>query len=522
MSSMIILLKNCHPTPFNSLKGTILKKRNSPIGDGDSNVTLVGKAWISTTIFFMFNIHIVFSQTYTLNQIIDYTQNHSPEALRIKTTKENKYWQWMTYKSNYKPQLVLNSSLPYKKKNIPVLQDDGSIVYRKVNQSQAFLDVSLEQNISLTGGKLFLSSDLSRLDDFNKNSYSYNGSPFFVGIQQPIFHFNALKWMKQIEPLKYEESLKEFIENNERIAYYTTYRYFNLLIAQINYRIAKINLETADTIYNIGQKKFEMGKISRNELLQLKYGAISAQKSKSRAMLSRQTAQLSLSSYTGLPINEDVTLSLPDKIHNLFINDSIAVTKALENSQRSIKFKREVLEAQRDLIRAKRENSLNANLQLSYGTTNVANNLSSIYQKPQPLQTINIGLSIPILDWGRAKAKRETALANLKLVENTMAQEKINFRQEIITQVKYFRMIQNFIEFTREADQTAAERYEIARLRYIAGNISLTEYNIALEQKDYAKQDYITAFRDYWTTYYSLRILTLHNFENNLQLTMTN
>ena len=83
-------------------------------------------------------------------------------------------------------------------------------------------------------------------------------------------------------------------------------------------------------------------------------------------------------------------------------------------------------------------------------------------------------------------------------------------------------MLQDFIEFTKEADQTAAERYEIARLRYIANDISLTEYNIALEQKDYARQDYITALRDYWVTFYTIRILTLHDFENNKQLLTIN
>jgi len=469
-----------------------------------------------------FAANAVLGQSYTLSEIIEYAQNNSPEALKIKTVKENKYWQWRTYKSNYKPQLVLNSNFPYQNKNIPVLQNDGSIVYRRVNQSEATVDVSLEQNISLTGGKLYLSSDLSRFDDFDANMHSYSTSPFYIGIEQPVFSFNELKWMNRIEPLKYEESQREFIENNEQIAYNTAYRFFNLLIAQINLRIANSNLQTADTIYKTGQKKYNMGKISRNELLQLKFGVITALKSKSKAILSRETSQLELSSYTGLPVNEMVTLGIPDQIDYFFIDDSIAVEKALENSQRSLAFKREVLEAQRDVVKAKRESGLNADLQLSYGTTNVANDVTSLYKNPQALQTVNIGLSIPILDWGRAKSKRETALANLKLTEHTVEQDKINFRQEIITQVDNFSMLQDFIEYTKEADQTAAERYEIARLRYIANDISLTEYNIALEQKDYARQDYITALRDYWVTYYTIRILTLHDFENNKQLLTIN
>ena len=56
----------------------------------------------------------------------------------------------------------------------------------------------------------------------------------------------------------------------------------------------------------------------------------------------------------------------------------------------------------------------------------------------------------------------------------------------------------------------------------MAGDISLTDYNIALEEKDKAKQDHITALRDYWLTYYTIRILTLYDFSKNQQLTVNN
>ena len=51
------------------------------------------------------------AQTYTLQEVLEYAQNFSPEAMKNKTSKENKYWQWRTYKSNYKPQLVLFKKL---------------------------------------------------------------------------------------------------------------------------------------------------------------------------------------------------------------------------------------------------------------------------------------------------------------------------------------------------------------------------------------------------------------------------
>ena len=463
------------------------------------------------------------AQSYGLQQLIHYAQENAPEAMKIETSKENKYWQWKTYKSEYKPQLVLNATLPsYQNNNIPVIQEDGSIVYRNINQSQAYTGLSLEQNMGLTGGTLYLSSDLSRLDDFNQHSNSYSGSPFYIGVQQPLFAFNNLKWMNRIEPLKYDESRKEFVEGKEKIAYNTAVRYFNLLISQVNYRIASTNKTNADTIYKIGREKYAMGKISKNELLQLKYGDISAQKSMATASLSIKTSLLELTSYTGIKESGTITLTLPDSISRFDIDDSLAVNKAQENSLNSITFKRELLEARRDAEKARRESGLNASLSVSYGQTNISGTVYGIYEKPQTLQTLNVGLSVPILDWGRAKAKRKTAEANLKLTEYTVQQDEVNFRQQVITEIENFRMLQDFIGYTAEADQTAAERYEIARLRYMAGDISLTDYNIALEEKDKAKQDHITALRDYWLTYYTIRILTLYDFSKNQQLTVNN
>jgi len=112
-------------------------------------------------------INRALAETYSLKQVIEYAQNKSPEAIKVKTLKENKYWQWQSYKSNYKPQLVLSSTLPsYQNRNIAILQDDGSIAYRNVNQSQANMVLSLEQNISLTEYNIALEEKDRAKQDF--------------------------------------------------------------------------------------------------------------------------------------------------------------------------------------------------------------------------------------------------------------------------------------------------------------------------------------------------------------------
>ncbi len=458
-------------------------------------------------------------QIYTLRELILYAQDHSPESMKNSTRKENKYWQYRSYKSQLRPRLVLNSTLPfYQNTSIPVVQQDGSVAYRTVNQAQSSMDLTLEQNIAFTGGKMFLSSDLARLDEFGQDITSYNGSPYYIGFQQPIFGFNELKWMKELEPLKYEASLREFAEANEEVAYQTVVRFFNLLLAQISLRISELNQEHAESIYRIGQERYEMGKISRNELLQLEHGVLAATKSKARFRLSSETSQLELISYTGFPSTRDLILELPDQVPGVQIDDSLAITLAMENGLKALEFSQQLTEAQRDLEKARRESGFKAELYLTYGASNIANRVPEIYKDPAPSGTVNMGITVPILDWGRSKAARKTAEANLKLVEYTVKQDSLVLEQEVLTSCKRLEMLLEFIGFTKEADRVANERYGIAHDRYIAGDISLTEYNIAQEEKDLAKQDYILALMDFWTTWYSLRMFTLYDFENKRSL----
>ena len=68
---------------------------------------------------------------------------------------------------------------------------------------------------------------------------------------------------------------------------------------------------------------------------------------------------------------------------------------------------------------------------------------------------------------------------------------------------------------TADADSIASEKYQIAKDRYVLGNLSITDLSIAFQEKDQAKRDYIAALRDFWGAYYQLRYLSLYDFEKN-------
>lgn len=99
---------------------------------------------------------------------------------------------------------------------------------------------------------------MQRFDDFDRNNTLYNGIPFAIGYTQPLFRFNALKWGKQIEPLRYEESRQQFIAAMEETSLNVSNYFFDLLLAQINRQIAQTNLANNDTLFQIAQERLAL------------------------------------------------------------------------------------------------------------------------------------------------------------------------------------------------------------------------------------------------------------------------
>jgi outer membrane protein len=460
---------------------------------------------------------------FTLQELINHSIEKSPFALRAATLKENKYWQWRTYKSNYMPQLGLDGVIPDFSRAInPVIQPDGTTVYQPVVNSSSSLNLSVSQAFAPTGGSIFVSSQLQRFDDFQRDQTRYNGSPALIGFRQPLFAYNDLKWATRIEPLLYEESQKKYAEDIERVALITSEYFFDLLQEQNNLNTARINLASNDTIYKISEVKYNLGKITKGELLQIRLAVLTSEKAVAQSRLAYETAILNLNYYAGLPSDAKIELTPPAEIPQFLVDEEKALAEAKRNRQDAVSFKRQLLEAERDVARAKGDNGLNANLFATFGLTNRALNVTEIYQNMTDQQTVRIGFSIPIIDWGRSASRIKTAQANRKLIQYTIEQMEQVFTQSIHTQVKQFEMLREQVEITKEAQAIAEERYNISKNRYLIGEFTITELNISQQEKDQAKRDYILSLKNFWNAYYNLRVLTLYDFEKDQPIIQLN
>ena len=451
-----------------------------------------------------------------LQQVVEMAKDKSISSKQALTTRETKYWQYRSYQSNYQPQLALNGNLPgYNKTFTEVVQPDGTIQFHSVHNNNSSMNLSFSQSIAATGGTVFGTTQLQRFDDFDRKNTLYNGVPFGIGYAQPLWQFNSLKWDRKIEPLKFGESKQAFIEAMEQISITASGYFFDLLLAQVNLQIAETNLINTRKIQEVANEKYEMGKISKNEILQLQLEQLKALKAVGIAKRDMEIATLNIRSYTGLPNTERIILALPGSEIRMDFSSEKVLDEAFANRSDAIAFLRRMAEAKRDVAKARGDNGLNAMLTAQLGFSKSASLIPKVYQSPQDQQEIQLIFSIPILDWGRSKSRTKTAEANLQFTQYSVEQDKQIFTQEIVTQVTLFNMMKGQVVLTATADSIASEKYQIAKDRYILGNLSITDLSIAFQEKDQAKRDYISALRDFWGAFYQLRFLSLYDFEKN-------
>lgn len=486
---------------------------------------------LAFSLFFIANINAQDSQSlqevFTLKEVINIARRQSIASKQAETTRENRFWQFQSYKSNYKPQLELNGTIPgFNRSFDEVRQPDGTYRFLPVSINNSDINLTLRQPIGATGAQLFLNSNITRFDNFLDSDlqdpyHLYSGNPLEVGIIQPLFQYNRLKWDKKIEPLRFEESQKEYIESLEEISVFTTRRFFDLMLSQINLEIAEKNVANNDTIFKIAQGRYNLGKIAENELLQLELQLMNSRQQVAQSKLDIENRNLRLKTWVGLTDVDKLHLFLPEEIPAFIVDEEIALKYAKANRSESISFERRKLEAEAEIARAKGDTGPQADLFARFGWTNRTDQnagVGDLYKNPENQQIVQMGFEIPLMDWGRRKSRVKTAEANQKFVQYTVDQDIINFDEEVLMQVRQFEMLKEQVRITKVADDIAQRRYNITKSRFETGKISITDLNIALTEKDEAKSRYIQSLEDFWIAYFNLRFLTLYDFEEGFQI----
>ncbi|RLD45042.1 MAG: TolC family protein [Bacteroidetes bacterium] len=457
---------------------------------------------------------------YTLNEVIQIAQNQSPDAIMAKHRYRQSYWSFRSFKAEYLPSLKLDATIPdfnlsFEEKYSEL---DSTTNFVPLSNTNYKLELSLNQKIGFSGGQVFLSSSLRRLDNnLGESTTQYLTNAIDIGIIQPIFKYNPYHFDRKIRPILFEEAQRNYVETNENVAVKTVNYFFALLLAQIEVGIAYKNQSSYDTLYRIAVGRYNLGKIAENELLQLELNLLTAEASVEKAELSYKVSLSAFKSYLRLKDEVAVDLIPPVVTLHFDVSTSKAISMAKDNSSAGLEFQRRILEAEDNLYRAKREGRFDASIFASFGLTQSAGNMPDAYKNPYNSERVAVGLSVPILDWGVARGKIKVAESGLDLVETTIEQEKIDFDQNIFLNVMQFNMQKKQLQIAAKSDTVAQRRYDVTQKRYMIGKVNdVLELDKSQIDNDNAKMGYYRALQTYWRSYYQLRKLTLYDFQRDI------
>ncbi len=459
----------------------------------------------------------------SLRNVVDLAISQSSSVKYVQNQDVNYYWRWKNHQTRFRPQLTLSGNLPdFENQTKPITQPDGSIIFNQVTQLETSAQLALSQPIPQLGATVYAASGIVRLEDFNNNSVGYSGYPVSVGITQPLFAYNWMKWTRMTEPLVYEEAQKRFIESIEEISYNAAARFFNYLKIQTNYSLAESNLKNSMDNLNIAKVKQGLGNISDNDFSRIQLSVLNAQKALNNAEIDLKNADYELKKYIGLDQNQIIDLIIPLDMFLWEVDADKALEESLTNRKETPSFERRLIQADRDLTAAKRNAGVNATLQMSYGVSNSSDYLGGVYQNPEQQQNVRLALSVPILDWGRSESQVKLAESRRELVVYDVEQDRQDFERRVVVQVEQFNLIKSQIATAEAADKVAEEGYTIALKKFQNGEISITDLNISLQEREGAKRDYIRSIENYWESYYLLREVTLYDFEFQQKIYYTN
>jgi outer membrane protein TolC len=457
----------------------------------------------------------------SLQESIEIARDQSPDALNSKQIFRASYWEFRSYRASNLPMLGLTATLPNIQQTLsPYLNADGTQSYIRQQNISAAANLALTQKLGITGGTVYMSSGLQGVNNFNsENPISYMSTPISVGLSQPVFTFNPFRWDKKIQPLKYDQAKRKYLEDVEQISITATNYFFSLLEAQVEKKIALTNLSNYDTLYRIAKGRYQLGKIAENDLLQLELNFLQAQAAVENADLALDNAQFRFKSYLRIKDTVRIRLIPPSDISFFKINPEEASDMAYKNSSTSLDFKKRLLEAARDVNRARTEGRFDAELNALIGLTQTGMTVPDAYINPLDQRQVSLGLTIPILDWGVARGKIKMAESQEEVVKNSVEQEIIDFRRNVYLKVIQFNMQQNQLMIAAKSDTVARKSYEVTKGRYLIGKInSILDLNNAQIATDNSEKAYYMALQTFWRNYYEIRKLTLFDFRTNKPL----
>ena len=461
------------------------------------------------------------AQEMNLDNVIDIARSRSVPALAAKSEFVSSYWAWRAYQASRLPSLYMYGTLGGFDRSLRLLQsaETGNLIYKPNYNMENSIGLQAVQNITATGGTLYLYSQLTRIDQFGDNARaSWYAQPLNLSYKQPLFAYNRFKWEKRISPKEYEKAKRNYIESLEDINLKAVDLYFNLMLASRNLSVAESNFLNTSKMLDIAGRRLSLGTVTRDDYLQLELRMLNDSISINENRVELSKARMELNSLLGLDESYEIVPVLDEELPDIIIDYNQVLEKSGSNSSFELGGEINMLNAEAAVEQAKADRGITMQLNATFGLTNTSDDLPAVYKNLLDQEVLGLTFSFPIFDWGQGRGKVKKAEAAADVIRATVEQERNDRRITLYTAVGQFNNQRQMCSVSRRAEAIARERYDLVMEKFRNGNATVTDLNTARSESDEAIRKYVNDLNNYWTYYYTLRRYTLYDFVNGRDL----
>lgn len=457
----------------------------------------------------------------SLEEVLLLAQGRSLEAYRAKRQYAQEYWQFRSFRASLLPSVTLETEpLSYNRSFVERYDQDRNIdVFRQQQNLSTYANLSLNQNILWTGASVYLNSSFERLVNYGENRIqSYNTTPIRLGIIQPIMAFNRFKWQKKTADLELEKAKNELVANQQKINQRVISLFFQWALAYSKLEIARENKETTKRLYEIGKKRYDLGSIEKDDLLNLELDSFTSVNGLTRAEQDLETIISDLKTFLNMGELPAKTPELPELISKLKIDIEEALQLAEENNPDLLNTQIQRIHAERDLDQVVKDNRFDLSVNASFGLNQQANHIRNAYGRLLDQQMIGIRFSIPLLDWGERKGNIQKAKMTKEVQDIQVEQDRNDIVRRLKLAVTNFNLQEEQVLTALRSRDIARESYEVTEKRFLSGKVDLLRLTSSRKAWQSSTDEYIRSLQQYWEYYYEVQELTLFNFLQKMKL----
>lgn len=454
------------------------------------------------------------TRTITLEEAVRLGESQGLAAKAARDARDAARWRDRAFDARLRPQLRLTGNAADLDRGInPITLPTGETQFVRQAQNQSSLGVTVAQALPWTGGELTISSLASRIDLFGDETSRYwQTTPVVIGLRQELFRPRALLWDSRENELAADMAERRYLETREEIAGQTASAYFDLFAAQLALANAEANAAVNDTLYRLNQGRYEVGRIGENDLLQSELALLRARAALDGARLTQQRAAATLRRLLGLPAGEALVAAAPTTALVVEADPEVAVAQALRGSSVMREAELDDVRARRRVSEVRAANGFGASIAAQVGFNQTATAFRDAYEAPLEKQRLQVGVSMPLLQWGGGRAAVQAARLDASRTDALRADRQAALEEQARFAALELVQAGRMLTISAKADTVAAKRFDVAKNRYVIGRIGIGELYIAQSEKDAALQAYVAALRGYWAANYRLRRVTLYDF----------